>query len=113
MPFPHCLGVSDARWIDGQRLRRSAPAAGADAGQLDGTSVESEAQPAAEILRSRRNAGILGLDGRPAASTDQHLAWMRMVRHGACDKGLGALEAVHQAVIGKELEAAIYAGGRS
>src|SRR5258707_12675180 len=93
---PDCLVVSAARWNGGEWLRRSVPTGRADAGQLDRASVESEAQPAPEALRSRCHAGIFGLDDRPASSADQHLAWMRMVRHAASDKGLGAFEAVHQ-----------------
>ena len=82
-------------------------AAGAAAGHLDGDAADVEVEVAGASLQVGVEGAALQFVGGAAALADQEIAAMRMLRLGAADKGVAALDAMDQPLFDQEVERAI------
>ena len=96
---------------EGEAAGRIAPAAFAQALDLDDLALGEEARLRGGRLQKRVEAGALDLVGAPAAAADQQDAVVIVAEMGARGIGVAALDLVKEAMGEEEFERAIAVGG--
>jgi hypothetical protein len=99
--------------VSSSRARRGRGAARAEAADLDGLTLDREAQFSGAAQDRARDRRFVDFGRGAAFAADQELADMRPFRPGTADIGVERFDAMDEALFEQEVERAIDGGRRS